>query len=174
MLGAEGLAAWGAPQRLYEDPPDLATARALGPVNLLPARLVVREEDGAEVECEGGARFWSAHPPAGVAVGERTCLMIRPERIAMAALAADELEGGAIAAVITRVEEGGADAVFHLRLESGALWQVRRPAAMRRTFRPGQRVALAWPEEAVRLYPFSREVFSPRNEAAEGGERGTR
>lgn len=174
VLGGGGLSPFAPPQRLYDEPPDLLTARAMGPVNLLPVRLVALEGEEAEVEEAGGRRFWCKAPSSGVALGERTCLMIRPERIAMAALAAEELEGGAIAAVITRVLERGKDVVFHLRLDAGPLWEVRRPAAMRGGFQAGQRVALAWPETAARLYPFGLPSGSLPSGLAEGEGEGAR
>ena len=155
LLHEGGLGVIAAPQRLYEEPPDLLTALAMGPANLLPVRLVAVEDDEAEVECADGRRFWCAAPPPGVALGERTCLMIRPERIAMAALAAAELEGGAITAVITRVLERGSGVVFHLHLDLGAAWEVWRPAALGGRLQAGERVLLAWPERAARLYPFA-------------------
>ncbi len=143
------------PARLYERPANSFVAGFMGENNRLPGRFLGLEDSIARVRLDDGPDV-AAEPAAELAPGDACVVMIRPERIALAAAAAADLGGNAIAATLIEVVFAG----DHLRLllalvggsgRPGASILVRRPAAAGLSgLAPGQEAALAWqPEHAM-------------------------
>jgi putative spermidine/putrescine transport system ATP-binding protein len=147
------------PQALYERPADAFVAGFVGENNRL-AGTVVREgggedEDGmvAVALAEGRvlrARRADAGPPGAPAI-----LSVRPERIAVAAAAADDLGEHALPATVAEVIYLGDHVRLRLTLPGGAEMTAKRPAAAAMAgLAPGAAVAVAWqPEHAVAFAP---------------------
>lgn len=141
----------GTPAELYDTPADAFVARFLGENNRLPGRVEsIDEDDMATVSLAGGARIEAQ--AMGVGPGHRCIVAVRPERIALAAVSAEEMGDGAFAAVLREVGFRGT----HLRLVldfAGQTLVVRRPAAAPIAgLHPGAEVAIAWQPHHARAF----------------------
>lgn len=81
VLGPMGVRAIGAAPDLYARPPDAATARALGPANLLPGTLGEVAGEEAVVTLAGGSVPAMAHPD--LEAGHACLVLVRPEDVAV-------------------------------------------------------------------------------------------
>jgi putative spermidine/putrescine transport system ATP-binding protein len=147
----------GTPQELYDDPASAFVARFVGENNRLHGRVDGIEDDLAVVRLDCGpvveARLADAE------AGEACVVSVRPERIAVAAVAAEDMGEGALPATVTEV-------IFHgdhvrLRLEVGlpgappAPVTVKRPAGVPMAgLEPGRPAAIAW-------QPYHARAFRP-------------
>jgi len=136
-----------APRTLYEQPADAFVAGFVGENNRLTGQVLRMELEEALVRLDCGTVVL-ATAAVGVGPGSRCLVTIRPERVAVAALRAEEVGEGAVPA---RLEE----AIFagdHLRLrfslgEGEATRSVviaKRPAGAGLLPSPGGAAALAW------------------------------
>ena len=144
VLGPTGIRAVGPPRDLYARPPDAATARALGPANLLPGTL--RESDGEEAAVALAAGTVSAMADSGIAPGNACLVLVRPEDVAVLPGAVPEgmPEGmGALPARVTAVRcHAGWNGVT-LALSGGTILAHRPAAAPLPAV--GEGCAIAWP-----------------------------
>lgn len=140
------------PQVLYDAPASLAVAEALGEANVLSGILIEHEDDIARVRLENGA-IVSGSLAESIAIGQRSLLMVRPERIAVAAVAAEELGEGALSAVLRKLIPLGAQTRLFASLGGGADIIITRPAsATLRGLQPGRDMAIAWTAQHARIY----------------------
>ena len=151
----------GTPQQLYDDPGSAFVARFIGENNRLPGRIEAIEDDLALVRLDCGPTVEARLADAGA--GEACVVSVRPERIAVAAVAAEEMGEGALPATVIEV-------IFHgdhirLRLEVGlpgapaAPVTVKRPAGVPMVgLQPGQPAAIAW-------QPYHARAFRPEPDA---------
>lgn len=131
------------PRTLYEAPNSLAVAASLGPVNRLAGTKLDQEDDIARIRIAGGVVV-EARCVDDIPDGSACVLTIRPDRIAVAAIAASEMGDGAIPAhLIESLFEGD-----HTRLRF-ALGEVgtaeliaSRPASLPEP--RGDAISLAW------------------------------
>ena len=136
------------PRQVYERPANGFVAGFVGENNLLPGAVLGAEEDLLVVALDCGPRVLARGVDAG-GPGSRCRVAIRPERVAVAAVAAAELGENALPA---RVEE----AIFqgdHLRLRlslgDGGTLIAKRPVGGQ-TPAPGSIAAVAWePQHAL-------------------------
>jgi len=138
---------------VYERPAGAYAARCLGEVNLLPGRVDMIEDDTAFVSLANGARVEAMVADAGPG----PCVIaLRPERIALADMAPEELGAGAVAAQVeARVHHGD-----HIRLVLQVLGSrvvVRRPPGPSPA--PGRTVSIAW--QAVDAHACRPEADRP-------------
>jgi len=143
------------PATLYDAPSDAFVAGFLGDNNRLGGTVEAIEDDIAIV-CLGCGPVVEALA-AGARLGRRCVVSIRPERIALAAISAEEMGEGALPAVLR-------DITFHgdhvrLALEAGlpgaapATLIVKRPAgAPLGGLAPGQPAAIAWQAHHARAF----------------------
>jgi ABC-type Fe3+/spermidine/putrescine transport system ATPase subunit len=130
----------GTPRALYDHPADLLVAACLGEINRLPGTLRAVEDGIAEVALDAG-------PVVEAAIGDvaepgsRCEILIRPERVALAAASAAELGAGAIPAVIRAIRDHGDHVVVTVAV-GGSRLVVRRPSAAGLAI--GRNVAIAW------------------------------
>jgi putative spermidine/putrescine transport system ATP-binding protein len=85
----------GPPQTLYDRPDSLTVAEMMGPLNRLPGLVLEIEDDIARIRLAGGA-IVEARMAEALQGGDNCIVTLRPERIAVAALRADELGDGAV------------------------------------------------------------------------------
>lgn len=139
VLGPMGVHAAGAPRDLYDRPPDAATARALGPANLLPATLREVAGEEAVVALAGSAMTAMAHPD--LAAGHACLVLVRPEDVAVLPGAVPEgVEALAARVVECRFHAGWNEVILAL---GGTVITARRPAAAPLP-RAGEICAVAW------------------------------
>ncbi len=127
VLNEGRLVAAGAPRALYENPPDQATARFLGAVNLLAATVT----DG-RIECAVPTPPTASQVPAD---GAYTYLL-RPEQLS---IAADRSDTG-VAAIVSSVVYEGATSLVEARLDGDAAADLRVLTRSAAGITAGQRV----------------------------------
>jgi len=142
----------GTPQSLYDAPASLTAAIAMGEANILDGVLEEDENDIARLRLDNGARV-AGSLAERIAIGQRSRLMIRPERIAVAAIAAEELGEGAISAVLRKVMPLGALTRLVVSLGAGGEIIVTRPASANlRGLQPGLEMSVAWSAAHARIF----------------------
>ena len=137
----------GTPQALYDSPANLFVAGFLGENNLLPGLVQAIEDDIAVVALDCGAEIEARVIDA--AVGQACIVAIRPERVAVAAIAASEMGDGAIDAVLQEIVFQGDQLRLRLLIGSGPVGQaeiaIKRPAGTPLGgLQPGRLAAVAW------------------------------
>lgn len=142
----------GTPQSLYDAPASLTAAIAMGEANILDGVLEEDENDIARFRLDNGARV-AGSLAERIAIGQRSRLMIRPERIAVAAIAAEELGEGAISAVLRKVMPLGALTRLIVSLGAGGEIVITRPASANlRGLQPGLEMSVAWSAAHARIF----------------------
>jgi putative spermidine/putrescine transport system ATP-binding protein len=147
----------GPPQLLYDQPASALVAGLMGEANFLPGTYVGDDEDLADIDLDCGIAVQAR--PMDAVRGQRCVVAVRPERIALAAVAAEEMGDGALPATVQEVLPQG----DHVRLRlivgaagaPAALLTVRRPAgAPLAGLAAGAGAAVAWqPYHANALLP---------------------
>jgi putative spermidine/putrescine transport system ATP-binding protein len=145
----------GTPQELYEHPASAFVARCIGETNLLPGSVEAIEDDIARVRLAAGPIVEVL--AVDVREGERCVVSVRPERVAVAAVSAEEMGEGALAAELRQVVYGGDHVRLRLRIgqrgADPAEMVVKRPAgAPLAGLVPGEAVALAWAAQHARAF----------------------
>ncbi len=142
----------GTPAALYDGPVDAVAAQLVGDNNRLSGVVQEVEDDLARIRLSCGPMVEARVPEsggAGVAAGRRCVVSIRPERVAVAAVRAEEMGDGALPATVLETVFRG----DHVRLRllvglPGAVpaeLMVKRPAgAPTGGMGPGDSVAVAW------------------------------
>jgi putative spermidine/putrescine transport system ATP-binding protein len=146
----------GTPEALYETPTDAFVAGFLGESNFLPGRVAGIEDDVALVRLDCGV---TVEALAGeLSAGARCTVAVRPERIALAAVTAQEMGEGALPATLLEAAYLGDHVRLLLRV--GLPGQrmvdvaVKRPAGVPMAgLEPGRPAALAWQAHHARAFP---------------------
>jgi putative spermidine/putrescine transport system ATP-binding protein len=139
------------PQAVYETPASLFVAGFVGENNLLPGRALRIEHEIAEVRLHCGVTVEAQ--AAGAIPGQPCIVAIRPERIAVAAISAEELGEGAIPATLIEAIYQG-DHV-RLRLNAGSPptpITIKRPAGSPLALGVGRSGAVAWQAHHARAF----------------------
>ena len=141
----------GTPAALYDTPAKAFVARFLGENNRLPGRVEgIDADDVATVSLPGGTLIEAQAIDVGP--GHRCVVAVRPERIALAAVRAEEMGEGAFPAVLRDIGFRGT----HLRLVldfAGQPLVVMRPAAAPMAgLQPGAEVAIAFQAHHARAF----------------------
>jgi spermidine/putrescine transport system ATP-binding protein len=108
----------GAPEEIYQRPNTPFVAGFIGSANLLPARITAQGAGEVSLELEGGGGGVAA-APAGLSVGARVLLMVRPEQIALVKTENRTGPGGSFAARLETVDFQGAIFRYALRRDDG-------------------------------------------------------
>jgi len=140
VLADGRLAQIGSPRTLYDRPVSAAVAAATGVVSCLPGRLRAIEDDLAVVELACGPVVEAMLADAGP-VGTACEVLMRPERVALAAGNAAELGEGAVPAKIRSIRDSGDHVMIDLQVGQ-TRFPVRRPAAP--GLIAGRDAAIAW------------------------------
>ena len=150
----------GTPREVYENPVDAFVCRVVGESNRLAGHVEDIEDDLMRIRLACGsvveARIADARP------GQDCVVSVPPERIAVAAISADEMGHGALPATLIEAVHRG----DHIRLRllvglPGSPLEevlVKRPAGVPLTgLGLGETVAIAW-------QPYHALAFAPENE----------
>jgi spermidine/putrescine ABC transporter ATP-binding subunit len=144
VMSGGRIAQVGTPQEIYERPASRFVADFIGEANLLEAERI----GDARVRLPCGAHL--AVAAAGEAGGSKTVtLVIRPERIALAAPGGE----AALQGTVEQVVYLGTDTTYHVRLDGGAALRVRAQNRIGAAplAQPGEIVAVDVPAAAVHV-----------------------
>jgi spermidine/putrescine transport system ATP-binding protein len=140
----------GTPAEIYENPSSRFVADFIGETNFLVGQIQAREGSAARVEVDGlalWARAGSDVPASGTAT-----VAVRPEKIQ---LSRQKLDGrNAFEGMVEAVTYVGKDSDYRVRLSPLAVVGVRvqnQAAGTWTGIAPGDRVWVAWQEEAARV-----------------------
>ena len=145
----------GTPTTLYETPQDAFVAGFLGESNFLPGTVAAIEDDIALVRLDCGV---TAEALAGSLQPNQRCrIAVRPERIAVAAIAAEEMGEGALPATLLEAIYLGDHIRLLLRVGAPGFptteIAVKRPAGVPMAgLEPGLPAALAWQPHHARAF----------------------
>ena len=140
------------PPTLYEEPANAFVARFIGENNFLPVEVLGMEDGMAQVRLADG-RALEASPGEPVRAGQRAWLAIRPERIAIAPVRAEDLSPAAVPGRVAETVYLGDAVRVRVVLAGDVSAVVKRPiAAATASIAPGAEVAVAWEPEHARLF----------------------
>ncbi len=142
----------GAPEAVFDRPASAAAARLTGPANLLAGQVEEPEDEEGltPVRLDAGP-ILPGRAVRPLRRGARVWLLVRPEHVAVAAMAAEALGEGAVGARILAARPQGARLSLKLALADGTAMEALRPRGFGATPQPGAPCALAWPPEAARV-----------------------
>jgi putative spermidine/putrescine transport system ATP-binding protein len=149
----------GTPRAVYDNPADAFVARIIGESNFLPGHAEDVEDDLVRVRLACGPMVEARL--ADARTGQGCVVAVPPERVAVAAISADEMGDGALPA--TLIETVYRADHIRLRLLVGlpgaslAEVMVKRPAGVPLAgLAPGEPAAIAWqPDHALAFQPES-------------------
>jgi putative spermidine/putrescine transport system ATP-binding protein len=152
VLAGGRIAQSGTPAAIYTAPASPAIAALTGEVSLLRGHVVELADDEARVRLTCGVSV-EGRAMQGLRVRDPCTLAIRPEQIAVAPVAAEEMGPNALDATVVETLHLGDQLRLRLLIGAGAELLVKRPAAAGlRGLAPGETVAVAWqPAHAVIL-----------------------
>jgi putative spermidine/putrescine transport system ATP-binding protein len=136
------------PKRLYDRPADAFVAGFVGENNLLPGTIEARDGDDCTVRLACGPVVAAQAVDCGAA-GQRCLVAIRPERVAVAGMAASDLGEGALSAVLQEAIFLGDHVRLRLSMGDGGEILAKRPAGIGSLPEPGGPAAIAWPDGAA-------------------------
>jgi putative spermidine/putrescine transport system ATP-binding protein len=150
VLDAGEVVQEGTPQSVYEEPVSAFVAFLLGDNNRLSGTVLAFDGEDCQVRLDCGPELWARRGDAA-GPGSRCIVAVRPERVAVAAMRAEEMGEGALPAALQ-------DVIFlgdHLRLllevgRGGALVAKRPPGS--RVPRIGGPASVAWDPYAAFAY----------------------
>jgi putative spermidine/putrescine transport system ATP-binding protein len=149
------------PASLYDQPVSAMAASATGEANLLPGTVNAIDEDGIARVTLACGPIVEAQAAPSLRVRDHCLFFLRPERIAIAPMAAKDMGENALDATLLEALHLGEGVRLRLLLGSGAELLVKRPAAAGlRGTRPGQSVAVAWQEGHAMVFPKSKGLLS--------------
>ncbi|HEY4249668.1 MAG TPA: ATP-binding cassette domain-containing protein [Roseomonas sp.] len=142
----------GAPEAVFDMPASATAARLTGAANLLAGQVEEAEdEDGLTVVRLDAGPLLPGRAVRPLRRGARVWLLVRPEHVAVAAMAAEALGEGAIGAKVLAVRPQGARMGLRLALADGTVMEALRPRGFGAAPKPGSPCALAWPPQAARV-----------------------
>ena len=140
----------GTPRALYEVPETRFVAGFIGETNFLPVRIDAVNDAGARIALPGGSvRSVPAHAVVGeMAAGVLATAAVRPEQIMLVAPQSE----GSLGATVASLVYSGATVLCIAQLADGTEVRARLPGAGCPSVAQGERVGLAWSDDALRLY----------------------
>jgi ABC-type Fe3+/spermidine/putrescine transport system ATPase subunit len=142
VLDAGEVVQQGTPQQVYDDPASGFVAGLLGENNRLPGTVMALEDDECQVRLDCGPELWARRADAA-GPGSRCIVAIRPERVAVAAMRAEEMGEGALEAALRDAIFLGDHVRLLLELGRGGVLVAKRPAGSR-VPRVGGPASVAW------------------------------
>jgi putative spermidine/putrescine transport system ATP-binding protein len=134
----------GTAEEIFNRPRNDFVASLFGETNQLPGIVQAVEDDVATIRLACGPEV-EARCNRDLAPGDACLLLLRPDRIAIAAVPAAEIGDGALDATLIETQFHGDTYRLRLLIGSGAEIVVRRPAgAGLRGLTPGHVAAIAW------------------------------
>ncbi len=160
VLHAGRLEQMAAPAALYDQPVSAMAALATGDANLLPGVVNAIDEDGTARVTLACGPIVEAQAAATLRVRDHCLFFLRPERVAVAAMAAKDMGDNALDATLLEALHLGESVRLRLLVGSGAELLVKRPAAAGlRGATPGATVAVAWQEGHATAFPKSTGLY---------------
>ncbi len=150
VLEEGSIAQCAAPRALYEEPATAFIAGLLGENNRLPGTVEWREESECGIRLDCGPLVDARVADAG-GPGSRCIVAIRPDRVAVAALPAEEMGEGALPAALRDTVFLGDHVRLLLELGEGGMLVARRPPGSRMPV-PGGPASVAWDPYAAFAY----------------------
>ncbi len=144
----------GTPRVVYDEPASVAVARLTGAINLLPGTVLEHEDNECQIGLDCGPIVGARAMDCGP-VGSPCLLGLRPERIAVAAMAAADLGEDALPARLIEASFQGDHVRLRLGFGRGAEIIATRPAMGAALPAPGGPAAIAWLWSQV--HAFRRE-----------------
>ncbi len=140
----------GSPKDLYEAPQTRFVAGFIGETNFMPVQVTAVDAGGAAITLPGGTtRVVGPQGLVGaIRQGTEAAAALRPEQITLA----DATDPAAVAATVSGVIYSGSTVLCIAQLPDGTELRARLPDPSRVAVRAGDRVGLAWPADALRLY----------------------
>ncbi|WP_043363268.1 ABC transporter ATP-binding protein [Belnapia sp. F-4-1] len=138
------------PRALYEEPATALIAGLLGENNRLPGTVAWREEAECGIRLDCGPLVEARIADAG-GPGSRCIVAIRPDRVAVAALPAEEMGEGALPAALRDSVFLGDHVRLLMELGEGGMLIARRPPGARLPV-PGGPASVAWDPYAAFAY----------------------
>lgn len=145
-----GIAQCDTPRALYEEPATAFVAGLLGENNRLPGTVEWREEADCGIRLDCGPLVEARIADAG-GPGSRCIVAIRPDRVAVAALPAEEMGEGALPAALRDAAFLGDHVRLLMEVGEGGLLVARRPPGARLPV-PGGPASVAWDPYAAFAY----------------------
>jgi ABC-type Fe3+/spermidine/putrescine transport system ATPase subunit len=150
VLEAGRVAQAGTPQQVYDEPASAFVASLVGENNRLPGTVMVLEEEECQVRLDCGPELWARRADAG-GPGSRCIVAVRPERVAVAALSAEEMGEGALPASLQDLVFLGDHLRLLLEVGRGGILVAKRP--------PGSRVPRSGGPASVAWDPYAAFAF---------------
>lgn len=141
----------GPPQQLYDRPADAAVAQLLGEANAFRGTVLALEDEFARIRLDCGPKVM-ARAVDIAAAGTACMLVLRPERVAVAPMAAEEMGEDALPAQLREITWLGDQVRLRLAFGDGAELRATRPAGLRLP-RPGAPAAVAWDPAHAWAFP---------------------
>ena len=136
----------GAPRQLYTEPASIFVADFIGDSNLLAGRVTAMAADTVTVELDVGTALTAAtHRAAGVAVGQRVAVVLRPEDIAVRMPGAAPTTG--LTGKVAEIGYLGDSYRLSVAVGSEAI-KIKVPPHLALALQPGMAVELAWERNA--------------------------
>jgi len=132
----------GTPRDLYEMPESALVAGLFGECNRLPGTIEALFDGECSVRLDCGPVVDARHGDAG-GPGSRCIVAVRPEKVAVAALSAEEMGEGALPAALRDALFLGEHWRLVLEIGAGGMLVATRPAGGRLP-RPGGPASVAW------------------------------
>lgn len=142
VIEGGGIAQCDTPRALYEEPATAFIAGLLGENNRLPGTVEWREEAECGIRLDCGPSVEARIADAG-GPGSRCIVAIRPDRVAVAALPAEEMGEGALPAALRDTVFLGDHVRLLMELGEGGMLIARRPPGTRLPV-PGGPASVAW------------------------------
>jgi len=139
------------PRQAYARPADALVAALTGEANFLPGQVAEVFDDECRVALDGGGTV-EAMLGAELAAGARCQVMLRPESLAVAAVAPEAMGEGALAATLREVTFQGGQVRLVLALADGQALLARRPAGLRLPAL-GEACAVGWDTGQALVFP---------------------
>jgi len=151
----------GTPRQIYDRPASAFVAGFIGTANLLPATVTGHDGERVRLDVAGIGPVVAPAPDHPTAAGTAVLLVVRPERITIAAEAGDGTPPGGnrpagVVATVTEVLFAGATLRCTARTDGGAALvadlvagTVAGVAGTAEPVRPGGRYRLSWPDDGV-------------------------
>ncbi len=139
------------PRRIYEAPANAFVAGFVGENNRLPGQVAAAEDGLVRVKLDCGPEVWARPVDAG-GPGSRCIVAVRPERVAVAPVAAEALDDWALPATLREAIFQGDHVRLRLGLGEGGEILVKRAIGGGQLPEPGGPAALAWEAEHAHAF----------------------
>jgi putative spermidine/putrescine transport system ATP-binding protein len=130
----------GSPREIYDRPSTDIAATFLGEANFLPAVVQFRDAGTVELDVVGTR----VRAPYNGSIGHAVTMMVRPEKIRVAALAGPRVEENALRGTVRAAAFLGAQTRLAVEVTEGVEWRVYVPSNLAQAFGVAHVIDLYW------------------------------